>query len=64
MTTIYATTAEAADVLGVDKRTVVRMVEDGRLTPALKFPTQTGGYQFERAEITCAKAEQARAASA
>jgi excisionase family DNA binding protein len=42
------TTAEVATRLGVTIRTVVRMAQDGRLPPALKFPGMTGPYLFDR----------------
>jgi hypothetical protein len=37
------------------------MAEDGRLTPALKLPGETGAYLFEPAEVDRAKAEQGKA---
>jgi excisionase family DNA binding protein len=45
------TTSQAASRLGVHIRTIIRWAEDGRLAPSQKFPTQTGGYLFERAEV-------------
>lgn len=44
-------TAEAAQILRVDVRTVHRMADDGRLTPALKIPGRTGALLFERAGV-------------
>lgn len=45
------TTAEAAERLGYSTRTIQRMADDGRLTPAKKLPGETGGYLFDSAEI-------------
>lgn len=45
------TTAQAAVRLRCSPRTVTRMAEDGRLTPAMKLPGETGAYLFEPAEI-------------
>lgn len=55
------TAAQAAEVLGCSQRTVARMAEDGRLTPALKLPGETGAYLFEPAEVERAKAAQDKA---
>lgn len=44
-------TAETAEILRVDVRTVHRMAEDGRLTPALKIPGRTGAYLFDRNDV-------------
>ena len=57
------TTAQAAVILDCSRRNVARMVADGRLTPALKFPGWRGGYLFTRAEVERAAAEQVKAAS-
>lgn len=43
--------AEAAEILGVDRRTLTRMVADGRIEPATKLPARTGAYLFDRAAI-------------
>jgi len=59
------TTAEAAERLRVSKRTILRMVEDGRLTAAQKLPGETSTYLFDPAEIERAYAlGHAEAASA
>lgn len=44
-------TAEVAQRLGVDVRTVHRMVSEGTLTPAAKLPGKTGAYVFDPADI-------------
>ena len=45
------TTAEVADRLGCDTRTVARHVERGNLTPAMKLPGLRGAYLFDPAEV-------------
>ncbi len=55
------TAAQAAEVLRCTPRTVARMAEDGRLTPALKLPGKVGAYLFEPAEVARVKAEQDKA---
>jgi excisionase family DNA binding protein len=45
------TAAEAADMLGVDRRSVVRFIEHGDLKPAMKLPGRTGAYLFARDEV-------------
>lgn len=44
-------TAEVAQILGVDVRTVHRMADDRRLTPSMKIPGRTGAYLFDRADV-------------
>ncbi|HXR41760.1 MAG TPA: helix-turn-helix domain-containing protein [Acidothermaceae bacterium] len=44
-------TAQVARRLGLDVRTVHRMVAAGRLTPAVKIPGRTGAYLFDAAEV-------------
>ena len=56
-------TAEAAQILGIEVRTVHRMVADGRLRPAMKLPGKTGAYVFARVEVERLAAER-RAADA
>lgn len=58
------TAAVAAERLGVSVKTIHRMVDDGRLTPALKFPGLRGPYLFTEEEIQRALAAPAEAASA
>lgn len=44
-------TVEAADVLGVERSTVSRWVEKGRLVPAQKLPGNTGAFLFKRSHV-------------
>ena len=44
-------TAEAAEILTCSGRTVLRLVESGRLAPAVKIPGQTGAYLFHRSDV-------------
>ena len=55
------TTADVAEYLGVSVRTVARMADDGRITPKMKFPGETGPYLFTRAEAERARREQEKA---
>lgn len=44
--------AEACKLLGdIDRSTLTRWVQMGRLTPAQKLPGATGSYLFTKAEI-------------
>lgn len=54
-------TAEVAQILGRDVRTVHRMVESGRLTPALKIPGRTGAYLFDQHDVEQLAAERSAA---
>lgn len=54
-------TAQAAKMLGVDVRTVHRMVHDGRLLPALKVPGLTGAWLFDQAAVERVAAERTAA---
>jgi len=45
------TAAQTAVLLGCTQRTVARMVEADRITPAMKFPGETGAFLFGRAEV-------------
>jgi predicted site-specific integrase-resolvase len=57
-------TAEARAMLGgVDRSTLKRWVDDGKLTPLRKLPGETGGYLFDRAEVERFATERAAAAS-
>jgi DNA-binding transcriptional MerR regulator len=59
----HLTTLAAADLLGKDVRTIHRWVAAGLLNPVMKFPGQTGGYLFSRAEVERVKASVLKAAS-
>lgn len=56
-------TAEVARIYGCDVRTVHRMVESGRLTPAIKAPGQRGAMLFRREDVFAAGLKQTEAAS-
>lgn len=47
----YITAAEAADLLGVDRRSVVRFIDNGDLTALDKLPGRTGAYLFNREDV-------------
>lgn len=49
------TSAEAADALGVDRATVTRWVQSGRLEPAMKLPGLRGAYMFTDEAIELAR---------
>lgn len=44
-------TAEAAEILGVDRATVVRWAEKGKLKPIRKLPGRNGDYLFARDDV-------------
>lgn len=50
--------AEAAAILGTDRRTVVRMIRRGTLT-AHKMPGKTGAWLIERADLDALLTERA-----
>jgi excisionase family DNA binding protein len=57
-------TAEAMQLLGVSKDTLIRMAARGEITPLHKMPGITGAYVFDRAEVEKVAAERtAKAAS-
>lgn len=43
--------AEACSILGVDRSTLVRMVQAGRLVAATKLPGPSGAYLFDRETV-------------
>lgn len=47
----HCTIAQAAKVLGVDRATVRRWVEAGRLSSLAKLPGRTGAYLLDPAEV-------------
>jgi len=51
-------TAEAAEILGVDRATVVRWAEKGKLLPIRKLPGRNGDYLFSRDEVVRRKAHE------
>ncbi|MBD3941977.1 helix-turn-helix domain-containing protein [Microbacterium sp. NEAU-LLC] len=44
-------TAEAAEVLGVNRSTLIRWVQKGRLAPAMTVPGYRGHFLFDPDEI-------------
>lgn len=51
MNTTPITSAEACDLLGIDRSTLTRWVASGRLTPAFKAPGLRGPYFFHRTDV-------------
>jgi len=49
--------AEACDILEVDRGTLVRRIARGELKPLTKMPGQTGVWLFDRGEVLRHKAE-------
>ena len=56
------TAASAADLLGVARHTVFRMVARGDLTPAFKAEGRTGLYLFDRDDVEQLREQRAGAA--
>ena len=52
-------TAEAARILGVDRSTLVRQVDAGKVAPVQKLGAATGAYVFDRAYVQRLAAERA-----
>ena len=51
------TAAEAcAELGGIDRSTLTRWVQTGRITPARKLPGRTGAYLFDPTEVQRVKA--------
>ena len=44
-------TTQAAEVIGIERSTVSRWVQQGLMRPSLKLPTQTGAFLFDVAEV-------------
>ncbi len=44
-------TAEAAEVIGVDRSTLSHWIAKGRIAPAQKLPGKTGVLLFDRSEV-------------
>jgi hypothetical protein len=61
-TTDPLTTAQVVDEYGSSRRTLMRRVADGELTPLMKLPGHTGAYLFERDEVERALGKTAEAA--
>ena len=60
----HCTTAEAAEILGVDRTTVSRLVKRGDLEPAMKLPGKTGAYLLARADVERLRRERSSASPA
>lgn len=50
------TSAEACQVLNIDRSTLNRWIAAGKVTPAIKLPGKTGAYLFDPAHIAKAAA--------
>lgn len=44
-------TQEVAQLLGITRSAVTRLVGRGGLTPAMKLPGKTGAYLFDRSTV-------------
>lgn len=56
--------AEAEEILGIDRATVVRWAQSGKLRVAHRMSGETGAYLFHRADVEAlAQAAKAEAAS-
>lgn len=51
-------TAEAAEILGVDRATVARWAEKGKLKPIRKLPGRNGDFLFARDDVIARKAQE------
>lgn len=54
------TSAEVCATLRIDRSTLVRWVQAGRLAPAFKYPARNGAYLFDREPIEALATERAR----
>jgi excisionase family DNA binding protein len=54
-------TTEAAAELGLERSTLARWVQLGKLTPAVKLPGPTGAMLFRRSDIDALRDEAAQA---
>lgn len=54
------TTAQVAEVLHIDVRSVHRLVERETLTPTTKLPGRTGAFLFDRRAVDALATERAR----
>lgn len=57
------TAVETAELLGINRKTVLRMVQRGELTPATKGTGIRGAYFFDRSEVQKLLADSAAVAS-
>ena len=56
--------AEACEILGIDRPALVRRIAAGKISVFQKLPGATGVYLFERTEIERHRAEQEQKARA
>jgi DNA-binding XRE family transcriptional regulator len=54
------TANQAAAQVGVNRRTITKYVETGRLTPAMKLPGTKGAWLFRQADIDLLAGERRR----
>lgn len=45
------TSAEAAELLGLDRSGIIRRIQSGQLKPAKTLPGRTGSHLFSRADV-------------
>ena len=43
--------ADACDILGIDRSTLIRWVQLGKITPVQRLPGQTGAFLFARGDV-------------
>ena len=48
-------TTQAAEVIGIERSTISRWVQQGLLEPAMKLPSQTGAFLFATTEVERAR---------
>jgi hypothetical protein len=53
-------TAEVTRILGCDKATVLRRIDAGLLTPAMKMPGKNGPYLYKRADVVALAKKQSK----
>lgn len=47
-------------MLGITRAGLIRLVQRGGITPAIKMPGKTGAYLFEREDVEALIAERAK----
>lgn len=57
------TTREACELLGIDRGTLSRWVDKGKISPAWKVPGLTGARLFHRRDVKALKGKIGRTAS-
>jgi len=56
--------AQACEILGLDRSSLVRRVQLGRMQAALKLPGPNGAYLFLRADVEALAAERSKSPAA